>query len=714
MDRMMSRARSGKNLISGLVAVTVLPFAPAAYAQGVREGEADTIIVTAQRREQALQDVPLAISALSGALIDRMGGTELRDVASAVPGLDMQDNRSGENRFTIRGVSEIAGGAPSVGVYIDEIPVSTFSGEGVNLKTFDISRLEVLRGPQGTLYGEGSLGGTIRIITNRPDPDGFAARLDGTLSSTTGGDINSGLDGMINLPLGEGVAVRAAVAVRDSGGWIDNPFLGEKNINGEQSIHARLSGRILASERTTLDFTYIYQDSKSSGPSRGDKDNNHFAGVREPRSDRLDVLNFTANLQFDFATLVSATGYFKRKGESINDFTPLAPLLSILAGTPVDTANIIRPNDQEVFTQEVRLYSEDKDGLTWSFGGFYKNDNLVISNSTVTDPALPFDWFELSVDETAKQFAVFGEIDYALTSSLHGVVGVRYFNEDRDIVSNVSGVLPFILSGAAANNLPVSSSADKFTWRFSIYYDPSDTLLFFATASSGFRAGGINPQAFLFPGAPTSFGPESLWNYEIGAKTAWIDNRLIVNLSAYYIDWSDVIVNAVTGDPLFSYSVNAGTAHSKGIELEILGRPTPGLELRLSSSINEAKVDSVSAIGNTPPPAVPGARLPFVPQFRVAGSAEYTWSLSKALEGLVRVDGSYTGSTFSAVDNNPVGINDAYSVFNVRAGLQASSWSLTLFADNLFNSRGELAYSGGGESLLINPRTVGLTLRTNW
>lgn len=700
----------------GLALVAAATLWPIAAVAQTAETAADigTIVVTAQRREQELQDVALAVTALNERMLDQMGGSELRDYAAAVPGLDMQDNRAGENRFSIRGVSEIGGGAPSVGVYIDEIPLSTFSGEGINLKTFDVSRLEVLRGPQGTLYGEGSLGGTIRVITNRPDPSGFAGRLDATASSTEAGGFNHGIDAMFNAPLGDRTAVRATLSTRDTSGWIDNPALGEDGINGEESFSGRLSLRTELTDRLILDATYIRQKVDSDGVSKGDKNSNHVGGVPEPRSDELDIFNVTATYNFEAVTLTSATSYFARDSFSTNDFTALAPFLSFLFSTPINTAYINRPNEQEVFTQEVRLVSDAAGRLDWTLGAFYKHDNLVIANSTVTDPSLPVEVFDLNVDETAEQFAVYGEIDYAITDRLHGVVGVRYFSEDREIISNVSGLLPLILSGASASDLPVSSSEERLTSRFSLYYNATDTVLLFATASSGFRAGGINPQAFLFPGAPTSFGPESLWNYELGAKTSWFDNRLIVNASVYQIEWDDVIVNAVTGDPLFAYSVNAGEAHSTGFELEVFARPVTGLELGFSAALMEAEIDSVQQIGATPPPATPGASLPFVPDYRLHASAQYTWPISGSFEARVRLDATHTGHTYSAVDNNPAGVNEAYSLVNARATLVAETWEIGVFVDNLGDERGELAFAGNGESLLVTPRTAGVTLRTRW
>lgn len=707
-----------RSLLALLATASALSTADVAQAQetaNTAKEMNEIIVVTALRRGQPLQEAPLAVTAITERTIDQMGGSELKDFAGSVPGLDMQSNRAGENRITIRGISQIGGGAPSVGIYLDEIPLSTFTGEGINLKTFDLERLEVLRGPQGTLYGEGSLGGTIRIITNKPDSSSLAARADFTGSQTEGGGSNSQVNLMLNAPVVEGkLGLRATVMRQDTSGWIDNPVLGVVDVNDEKSSTFRLSARATPVDRLTIDATYIHQEVTSGGPSIGDSQYRTFGGTAESRDDNFDLGNLTLSYDSDIATLISATGYFKRSSLANNDFTVISPLLSFLFATPISTARVMRPNNQEIITQEVRLTSNGVGPLTWTVGGFYKRDNLVIANSAVTEPLLPISVYELNVDSIAEQVAVFGELDYRFTSKLHGVFGLRYFSEDRDIVSSISGLLPLVLSGAASFNLPVLSSDRKTTAKVSFYYQAIDQALFYATASSGFRSGGINPTAFLFPGAPNSFGSETLWNYEIGAKTIWYDNRLTLNVAAYEIRWDDVIVNATTADPLFGYLVNAGKAHSRGVELEVVAKPIRGLELYFAGNYTEAEIDSVRAIGTTPPAAASGAKLPLVPAYKVFGGAQYSFPLTARLGGRVRFDFVHNAKTFTGVDNNFAGVNDAYSKVDFRVSLVAEKWELTAFAVNLNNARGEMGSANATESLVIQPRTLGFSLKTRW
>ncbi len=701
------------SVTAGLVGVPLaLAIATPSRAQDL---ELEEIIVTAQKRAQNLQDVPAAVSALTEDMLLDIGGADLKDFTRSIPGIEMQSDRAGENRITIRGVSVQTGTAPPVGVYIDEIPVSTFAGEQINLKTFDVERLEVLRGPQGTLYGEGNLGGTVRIVTNKPDPSTFAGSIQAIASDTHRGGSNSDLSGMLNIPIADGkAALRLTGIYKDYEGWIDNPAIAAEKINSDEGHTIRAALRLQPTERLTIDASYIDQQLEVGGAPAGDADYNTFAGSPEPREDDLSLASLTIDYDFDWATLVSATGFLERNAFSNNDFTPIAPLLSALFMTPVDVAFITRPNDQEIFTQEVRLVSAGDRRLSWTVGAFYKDNNIVIANSSITEPAVPAEVFELLVDETIEQKAVFGQIEYDFTDRWHGLLGLRYFEEDRDIVSNVSGLLPLVLSGVPAGVIPESSSEDVVTPKVSLAFDLNDDVMFYVLASNGFRAGGINPQAFLFPGAPTSYGSESLWNYEFGAKTRWLNGRMIVNGAVYRIEWDDVIIDAFTGDPLFAFSVNGGKAHSTGVELEVIARPTERLDLRFAGNYTDSELDETFDIGTTPLTAVAGARLPLVPEYKLNVAAQYTAPISGRLSAMARVDLSRIDETESTILNTPELVNDAYSTLNARIGVFGETWELFAFGDNLTDERGELFTAAGGESTLITPRTIGLVLRLHF
>jgi iron complex outermembrane recepter protein len=671
------------------------------------------VVVTATKRAQRLQNVPIAVTALTGQVITKMGGTDLADIAGAIPGLSLESDRAGENQTYIRGISEVAGGAPTVGVYMDEIPVTTFSGEQVNIKTFDIDRIEVLRGPQGTLYGEGSEGGTIRVVTEKPNATAFHAGLFALASTTDHGGANGEVDGMINLPLvSDKLALRVVGLASDYDGWINNPVIGKSHYNTNSDLTGRATLWFTPDDKTIIDLGYMHQYAKSDGPSQGDAHYRDFAGTAEPRDDRFDVYSLTASRDFGFATLTSATGYFVRSSLSHNDFTSVAPILSFLFAQPVNTADIVRPNNQKAFTEEVRLVSDPGGPLAWTVGGFYKNDNIDIANMAHTNPVLPVSVFTLNVDDTSNQYALFGEGDYALTSQLHLIAGVRYFDEERHTDSAVGGLLPLALSGTGFSGLKQTASTSQVTPKVSLNYKITEDALVYATASSGFRAGDINPYAFLFPGAPSSFGPEHLWNYEVGAKTSWLDRRLVVNLAAYHIVWQNVIVNANAPNALFGYSVNGGGAHSDGVELEVTAVPVRGLTLSFAGDYDEAKIDSVSKAG-AGVLATRGATLPFAPRYKLYGGAEYDFPvLDGSWTARARADVSSTGLSYSSISNQPETVNRPYTTVNLRVGISRDQLDLTLFADNVGDARGELAAldNGSGESVLIRPRTIGVSI----
>ena len=258
------------------------------------------------------------------------------------------------------------------------------------------------------------------------------------------------------------------------------------------------------------------------------------------------------------------------------------------------------------------------------------------------------------------------------------------------------------------------SSEEKFTPKFSLFYDVTPDAMVYATVSSGFRAGGINPQAFLFAGAPTSYGPESLWNYELGAKTRWLDGLMTVNMAAYYIDWNDVIINAFTGDPLFGFSVNGGAAHSVGVELEVDAQVTDRLNFRLAGNYTNSEIDETFDVGSTLLTAAAGAKLPLVPNFKINAAAQYVYPLSTHLDLKTRVDVAYIDDSYSDIANTPLLENDSYVSLNARMGLEHDNWTLYLFGNNLADARGEMITTSTGESALITPRTYGVGLRLSY
>jgi outer membrane receptor protein involved in Fe transport len=705
---------AGAGLTAGGAATAQTAAAPPAADAATPQTQVAEVLVTATKREQTLQSAPLAVTALTGQVISKMGGADLSDIAGAIPGLSLESDRAGENKTYIRGISEVAGAAPSVGVYMDEIPITTFSGEQVNLKTFDIARVEVLRGPQGTLYGEGSEGGAIRIVTNAPNTTAYQAEIFAQGSGTDHGGANGEVDGMVNLPLvSDKLALRVDALWSDYDGWITNPVIGKTHYNSDSDFTGRATLRFTPDDKTTIDLGYMHQDANSDGPSQGDANYMDFAGTAEPRNDVFDIYSLTAKHDFGFATLTSATGYFERGSLSHNDFTSVAPILTFAFGTPVNTADIVRPNDQNSVTEEVRLVSDPGTGpLAWTIGGFFERDGIDIANNTQTSPALPVAVFNLNVDDTSTQYAVFGEGDYAITKQLHLIVGLRYFTEDRHTTAQVGGLLPLALGASDFTNLQQKANASELTPKFSLNYQFTPDALVYATASSGFRAGDINPYAFLFPGAPTSFGPEHLWNYEIGAKTSWFDRRLVIDAALYDIQWQNIIINSASANPLFGYSVNGGSAHSRGAELEVTAIPITGLTLSFAGDYDEARIDHVSTAG-AGVLAMPGATLPFAPKVKVYGSAEYDFPVMETgWSGRARVDVSYNGLNYSNVNDLAGEINEPYTTVNRRAGISRDRLDLTVFADNVGDARGDLVAldNGTGESVLIRPRTVGVSV----
>ncbi|MBV1900449.1 MAG: TonB-dependent receptor plug domain-containing protein, partial [Kordiimonadaceae bacterium] len=377
----------------------------------------DEIIVTALRREQRLQDVPLSLTALSGDQMAALGIDDFQDFAARVPGFNIHGRSSVENSITLRGISPMGGSAAPVAVYIDDMPISGIQQNGQpSIKTFDVSRIEILRGPQGTLYGEGSLGGTIKVIMNKPDVTGFAAKVDATLSSTANGGTNGAVNLMVNLPLVEDkIAMRGILQYRDTSGFIDAPNLGLENVNREQLLNGRVSLRMLASDKLTFDMTAIFQDidldgrnssyintaTDPAGTVAGTYDERETSiSLIEPGTANFTQYNFTATYNAENYQIVASTSYYDRDTEINRDLAGLLPAANSifqtnLGGgfnpflttiTSVDGVGNLRESDEKIFTQEVRFSYDGIEGVNIQLGVFYKDRENFISDRGFSTP----------------------------------------------------------------------------------------------------------------------------------------------------------------------------------------------------------------------------------------------------------------------------------------------------------------------------------------
>jgi len=701
------------------------PSAGAEEAMAIEE-----VIVTARKRSQALQDVPLAVTALSQNYLNKLGADDFMDYAMTVPGMSFVDKGVGARKVVLRGVSTGTDGErnPTVGVYIDELPV-TAGGPYPDLKLVDVERVEVLRGPQGTLYGVGSMGGTLKIVTNKPHTDSFEGMVSGEVSTTRKGGESFSFDAMANVPMIEDkLAVRAVGYYRDEAGFIDNIALDQKDANDEEVRGGRLAARLNATENLTITGTVLAQNTDANGRPAEDiladgtpeyDEYEQFRLWQETLEDDFVVANVTLDYDFGWGDLVSSTSYFDRDRET---FTDVSTFFAGFLGLPVVQNDF---SNSEVWVEELRLSSKDDVPLQWLIGGFYYDQDEDSGQSFPSEGAPVGSGLEnlgqAFTLKDEKQKAVFGELSYNVTDAFQLTAGLRWFKTKQNFYGENRGLLfgtpidtdtPGIRSGAA--------SSDVLNFKFLGSYEVSEDILLFAQAAEGFRQGGalaaLPDNAVTGEPAPTQFDPDSIWNYEVGIKSTWLDNRLLFNLSAFYIDWTN-IQTLVRREDGISYTGNGGEATSKGFELETSAQVTSSFNLRLSATYTKAQLsENAPLIGG-----LKGDQIPGVPKFSMNVGGEYRRSVSTDLDGFVRADLSYVGSTVNAFELSaarPSFDQDSYALVNMRVGVSAEGWSVTAFVENLFDTNPSLYVEtllpGVIQKNTLRPRTFGLSARTRF
>ena len=712
------------------VAACLLPLATPAYAQQASEPnvvEFEEIIVTATRRSEKLQDVPQSLQALGGSELKQMSAVNFTDYARTIAGVQFQDDGPGRTQIFMRGISSGAdidtGKESTVGVYIDEIPVSEGSSQP-DLKLFDISRVEVLRGPQGTLYGSGSLGGTVRVITNQPEFDAVAGHVEVTGSVTEGGGPNGSANAWLNVPLGEKTAIRTVGYVLHNKGYLDNGLTGETDINDETTYGGRMALRHRASEKLDIVLTGAYQHSDSGSYNRF---TDHYPDLikdgsePEPFTDRFGMVNLKIDADLGFAALTSSTSYFDRKRSFEND---IDYFLEAAVGIPRGLS-LLRYTAQSL-TQELRLTSQSDGPFQWLVGGYYINRDedyfQTINMRDVPAAAVPeANLFYATTDAEVEQVAGFGEASYELAEGLKLTAGLRVSH----IVRDADAVKAGLFFGGVSDEQSGRFSDTATTPKFNVSYKLSEDALVYAQASKGFRIGGVNPglppcDACIVDIQP-EFEPDSLWNYELGLKTEAFDGAMTLNASVFWIDWSNIQLS-VNREDGFTGFTNAGKARSRGVELEVNGRVSQNVRLGGQVTYTDAELRSLnSGIEDF---ASVGVQLPQVPEWSASAFGE--WSTDVGADGHLtfRGDLQYQGERQNVLGPTATSLDD-YAIANVRLTYERPAWSVSAFVTNLTDVRAQLGRDilfgvrdGAPVTLdrytINTPRTFGLSFAYNF
>ncbi len=849
---------------AALLASTALASLPALAQDQAQAEEEDTsgygeIIVTAQKRSENLQNVPISITALGTQKLEDLNIKDFRSYAQQLPSVSFQPSANaggnpGQTVVYMRGVAaggegNHSGSLPAVGIYLDEQPVTTVGGN-LDVHIYDIARIESLAGPQGTLYGASSEAGTIRIITNKPSTKGFEGRVDGEVNSVHSGDIGGKIEGMINAPLSETAAIRVVGFWQHDGGYIDNvagcrSFLPEptsnactatnggiavnnnafveKNYNDTDIYGGRAALRVELDDSWTVTPSVIYQETKSNGvygfdPQVGDLQVQHF--FPEFRNDKFIQAALTIEGKIGNWDLTYAGAYLDRKANQSQDYTDYAEAYDSLyssvggvagyfylqnaAGDVIDPRQRVLSTDHfKKLSQELRVASPSDQPLRVVAGLFYQRQTNAIHQDyqiaglapLLSVNGLPGTLWLTQQNRVDKDYAAFGEVSFDVTPTVTLTAGGRYFKYDNSLIgffgfgrdpafiqdaednpppngagSSRTGVaqcfttsgkrlrqaqidgdadttlLPAAVDGSPCTNLavfangalsPVRNKDDGFTWRFNATWKPSPELLVYATASKGFRPGGINRRVDIPP-----YAADFLTNYEIGWKSSPAPG-LRFNGAIYMQDWK-AFQFSFLGANSFTEIHNGPDARSYGVEMDLSYNTGP-LSLSIAGAFTEAKTrrnlcqfDDPTFTCDPDLPTVDGrpnlisapkgTRMPITPRWKWSGTARYTAEMGETkVYGQVNATYQSRASSdirkaiyevFSSDIINPagqLGKLEEFTTVNLAIGADWEKFSIEAFVANVFDERGQAGRfqecgSCGQRPYIvpIAPRTIGL------
>jgi iron complex outermembrane recepter protein len=743
------------------------------------EGVLQEVIVTATRRAERLQDVSESITALDSQAIAIRGLQQMDDYARLVPGMAISEREPGGTTVVFRGVTTSGlqfGSVSSAGLYLDEQPI-TASGRNPDPRLIDIERVEALRGPQGTLYGASSQSGTLRVITNKADAQGFDAWAEAQLSSTSSGGVSHDVSAMVNVPLvQEKLAVRLVGFSSEDAGFIDrvlsdsqgetfdNADVVDEDVNKVKTTGARASLRLDATENVNATLGVVFQDVEADGHGDINLGVGDLKQVRfedEGLDDKWYQVGLTLNAGLPFGDAVLSASYFDRDFRYEADATDYEFAFNqnaINYDSPVydfggDPRGFATNHEQtKITTFEARLASRAESDSRWAWivGAFYsKEEGKTAFDSYVRgyestpsfeyfdayeqelsgDPLAPTErWFLGRYDTELEQTAIFGELSFDVTDHFTITAGGRWFDYDRSFAQQQEQ--PEGFTGFSRLDGNQKNSEDGTVTKLNFTYKLDSDRLLYATYSEGFRVGGSNP---LKPASalPRDYKSDELKNYEVGLKSEWLDHRLRLNVSAYYMKWDNFSVQVEDPQPaVFQLGfVNLPTAEIKGVETELAVTLNQQWQLDGSISYNDAKTAEASTLsvtdedGNEFTFAVAdGARLPISPDWSGSLGLEFRPDM-RLMEArpFARFDYSYTGGSVnslagieSVVSGNPVERQDSYEIANLRFGLEADRWTGSIFVDNLFDERADLFLSNRWKvqrQAVNRPRTVGIQFR---
>jgi iron complex outermembrane receptor protein len=743
---------------SGAAFIVCSASAGVAIAQQVGTEQLQEIIVTAQKRESTVQTTPLSITALTGQdLVDR-GITDITAIVQSVPGVSMRTSGPGQTELEIRGLTSSGGNSATVGFYLDDIPLSAPASAQngkvvIDPNLYDLNRIEVLRGPQGTLYGSGSMGGTIKLVPNAPNPAAFDASAQVILGGTDGGDtLNHTENGMVNLPLGDTLALRIVASSQVLSGWIDRIVITQpnfpapidastrgnvaaapvaqnfKDVNDENLRSVRASLLWKPTDRLSIEPTFMYQEITQGGlnlidSQPGTKTQYQPYNSPEPFEDRIDIGSLNVQYHFDGADLTSTASYWRRDENLRQDGTEEiatvlgAPIYPADGGAGQNFPTSLEDDISRQYSEEIRLTSSGHSDFKWLLGYFYQDfesdfDEFVNTPFTAIPGTIPNAFTQFQPTKILQN-SFFGEASYTFLEKFTATAGLRRYYYTGSVNTAVSGWLSS--SGTDTFNHYSTGERDSgITPKFNLSYQLDPDMLVYGTVAQGFRPGGgnqpiptsgalgtqclANLQAIGLNAAPLGFKPDKVWSYELGEKFRSGDGRMTINSAGYFENWQHIQQNI----PLecgFPFTGNAGDAHIYGAELEINAVLIPGLVASVNGSWTHAQY-----IANAVPTTTIDERLQEVPEVTAAASLNYRHGITDGLAFIGRVENNYVGSRIDTTAQ--ANFLPSYDLTNVRAGVEGSNWTAVLFVNNATN---RLALLTNSPAINVNVSTFNRT-----
>ncbi len=674
----------------------------------------EEVVVTAQKRAERLQDVPVPVTAISADSLVDSGQMRLQDYYSRIPGLSVTTGGFHALQLTIRGLTT-GGGNPTVGVVIDDVPYGPTKGtafglEAPDLDPSELQRVEVLRGPQGTLYGAGSMGGLLKYVTVDPSTDALSGGVQaGGSSVRNGAEAGYNARASVNVPLGDNFAVRASGYVRQDPGYIDNPVLGIDGVNETVVSGGRLSALWRPSTAFTVKLSALVQQSNLHGspevdiqPGLGDLQQNDVRGSGVYKK-TIQAYSGTVSGKFGNVDLTSLTGYNVSRFTDVTDFSAAFPPASVI----LESAKTAK------FSQELRLSVPLGTRLEWLIGGFYTHENtdptaqdLFAANRQTG--ALGAQIVHTNQPNSFDEYAGFTDLTVRLTERFDVQLGARESKNSQDWTSlNV-------LAGQTTAPV-IHTSDDAFTYLVTPRFKLSPDLMIYARLASGYRPGGPNTNVALFGLPNAEYQPDKTQNYEIGVKGAALERLVSFDASLYRIDWKDIQIQVKQNG--FSYYINGGEARSEGAELAVETRPARGLTISAWGAWNKAVLTEPFSPTATVH-GVSGDRLPFSSRFTGNLAIDQEFPLSGQITGVVGASLAYTGDRKSVFRGLSAGIPlprqdfPAYAKTDLRAGVRYRTWATDFFVNNAANRRGVLQGGLGATNpaafYYIEPLTIGV------